>query len=287
LNGRRNGILLALLLVAQLALMSGSSRGRREAARVERAVVWLSSPVVSAAGAIGGGVGGAVESFRELVAAHRRAAAYEAEVRRLGEELRRHREADAENQRLRRLLAMRELEAPRAVAASVVTAKQDGPTRMIVIDRGRSKGVVADLPVVAWGGAVGRVLLAGSSHAKVRLLTDANSGVGGLVQRSRARGIVFGRADEKLELRYVPRFSDVTGGDRVVTSGVDGIFPRGYGVGVVTAIRQEPDGTQWIELEPELDFGRLEEVLVLLDPPPLLDHEEEEEEEEPDVEGRS
>jgi rod shape-determining protein MreC len=266
-SGRRNTVLLAVLLVGQMALMSGSARGRPEAARIERFVVRVSSPVVAAASAVAGLVGGATAAAGELLGARERAAAYEAEVRRLGEELGGLREAEAENVRLRRLLAMRELEVPRSIGATVVTANQEGPTRMIVIDRGSRDGVVAELPVVAWGGAVGRVLFAGRGSAKVRLLTDANSGVGGLVQRSRVGGIVVGRSGEMLELLRVPRFADVVEGDRVVTSGQDGIFPRGFGIGVVRAVREAPDGTQSIEVVPELDYTRLEEVLVVLEPP--------------------
>jgi rod shape-determining protein MreC len=66
---------------------------------------------------------------------------------------------------------------------------------------------------------------------------------------------------------YVPRFSDVLHGDRVVTSGMDGIFPRGFGIGRVSAVHEVPDGSQRIQVEPEVDLRSLEEVLVLLSPP--------------------
>ncbi len=122
------------------------------------------------------------------------------------------------------------------------------------------------LTMIAWGGAVGRVLAVGPGHAKIRLLTDANSGVAGIVQRSRVPGIVEGYGATTLNLLYVPRFSDVVHGDRVVTSGQDGIFPRGFGIGRVGSIDESPDGTQTIQLEPELDFATLEEVLILLEP---------------------
>jgi rod shape-determining protein MreC len=118
---------------------------------------------------------------------------------------------------------------------------------------------------MAWGGAVGRVVTADSAYSKVLLLTDPSSGVAGLLQHSRAQGIVFGTEGPGLEMRFVPRFSDVSHGDRVVTSGLAGIFPRGIGVGRVTSIRQAADGTQTIELAPELDYGSLEEVLIVLE----------------------
>ncbi len=137
---------------------------------------------------------------------------------------------------------------------------------MIVVDRGRADGVEVDLPAIAWGGAVGRVVAVDPGHAKIRLLSDANSGVAGIVQRSRVRGIVEGRGATTLDLLYVPRFADVIHGDRVVTSGQDGIFPRGFGIGRIGSILESPDGTQTIHLEPELDYATLEEVLILLEP---------------------
>jgi rod shape-determining protein MreC len=178
----------------------------------------------------------------------------------------RSREAENENARLRRLLSMREALLPESIAASVVTSILDGQTCMMIVDRGSSDSVRRDLPVVAWGGAVGKVIATGSGYAKVQLLTDPNSGVAAVVQRSRAQGIAVGRAEAALDLIYVPLYSDVMHGDRVVTSGLDGIFPVGLGIGRVSAISEEPGAAQTIRLEPELDYGSVEEVLILLQP---------------------
>jgi rod shape-determining protein MreC len=123
------------------------------------------------------------------------------------------------------------------------------------------------MAVATWGGAVGRVTAVGERHAKVRLLTDPSSGVGAVVQRSRVPGVVVGRGAKGLVLDYVPRFSDVAHGDRVVTSGADGIFPRGLTIGRVSAIHDRPDGTTSIEVEPELDYRAVEEALVIVEPP--------------------
>ena len=173
-----------------------------------------------------------------------------------------------ENVRLRRLLGMSENLAPGAVGASVVHAVVTDQMKMIVIDRGESHGVRTDLPVVTWGGAVGRVVAVNENHSKVRLLSDPSSGVGGVVQRSRANGLVVGRKGRQVTLRmgYVPRFADLVLGDRVVTSGLDGVFPRGFGIGEVVAVREKPDGTRSVELRAEVDYRSLEEVLVLLEP---------------------
>jgi rod shape-determining protein MreC len=265
--GRQNMVILVILLATQLFLMSGSVRGAKGAATVERWLMRLTSPVVAVAEAVGGTVGGTAGTLREMLTARARTHVLEANVRRLSSELGSFREAERENVRLRLLLGMKDTLVPESVAASIVTSNVSGQSRMIVVDRGSSDGVQADQAVVTWGGAVGRVVATSGGHAKVRLLTDPSSGVAGVLQRSRAQGIVFGTADPGLELRFVPRFSDVAHGDRVVTSGLAGIFPRGFGVGRVVSIRQAADGTQTIELDPELDFAALEEVLIVLETP--------------------
>jgi rod shape-determining protein MreC len=263
---RQNGVILIVLLALQLFLMSDGAKRSGGAAAIESFVMRISSPGVALAQSVAGALRGGMAGARDLLAAHVRNSALESEVQQLRSELVRYREAGPENRRLRRLLDMREQIAPRSVAASVVTSNLNGKTRMLVVDRGRRQGVRVDLPAVAWGGAVGRVVAAGAHQAKIRLVTDASSGVAGVVQRSRAQGIVLGGAEAALDLLYVPRYSDVMHGDRVVTSGLDGIFPRGFGIGRVSSITEEPDGAQTIHLEPELDYASLEEVLILLEP---------------------
>jgi len=226
----------------------------------------ITSPVVSLANIVGGGVRGAAESFGQMVSARARNIKLEQELERAHVELDRNREAALENERLRQLLEMRQELVPRAIGASVVTTALGAQTRMIVVDRGTDAGVRPDLAVIAWGGAVGRVTAATKYKSRVQLLTDPNSGAAGVVQRSRAQGMVIGLGEQRLSMLYVPGFSDVSHGDRVVTSGLDGIFPRGIGIGTVATTQENPDGSKSIELMPEVDFRHLEEVLILLDP---------------------
>ncbi len=265
---RKNVVLLVVLLAAQLLLMSLDSRQNRGVATVESVAMRVSSPFVAAARWVAGLAGDAGSETRSLFDAHRENERLEAELRRLKRDLQRTREAAAENERLRDLLEMRRQLEPRSVAASVVTSRVTGESRVIVIDRGASDGVRLDAAVVAWGGAVGRVVSVSGGYAKVQLLVDPSSGVAGVLQRGRAQGQVQGTGGPFLNMLFVPRFSDVIHGDRVVTSGLEGIFPRGYGIGRVVGIQESPaEGTQQIRLEPEVPFDRLEEVLVLLDRP--------------------
>ena len=190
----------------------------------------------------------------------------EQENRALRSGLRRTREAGVERDRLRHLLLMREALSPKAIGAAVVISRHTATERMLVLDRGSSDGVRVDQAVVAWGGAIGRVIEVGTSHAKVRLLTDPNSGIAGVVQRSRAQGMVQGSGADTLRFMFVSRLEDVVHGDRTVASGTVGIFPRGFGIGRVSSIEEKPNGSREIELVPEINYRAVEEVLVLLEP---------------------
>ncbi len=263
---RQNALILVALLFGQLLLMAGSARGDRDANMLETGLMRATRPLVGVASGAGDALRGAFTGVRRLLGAHAENEQLRVRVRQLETELAQTREQVLENPRLRRLLGMRETLAPQSIGASVVTAILTDQDKLIVIDRGTADGVHADLPVIAWGGAVGRVVSAGTHLAKVRLLDDPSSRIAGVVQRSRVEGMVHGRGDEPLEMRYVPRFSDVMLEDRVVTSGREGVFPRGVGIGTVGFVGDDAGISKQVRLRPAVDPHALEEVLVLLEP---------------------
>jgi rod shape-determining protein MreC len=120
--------------------------------------------------------------------------------------------------------------------------------------------------VVNRQGVVGRVLTVGSGSSKIQLLIDPNSGVAGLLQRTRGQGMVVGSGDAGCRMEYVSELENVEVGDVVVTSGLDRIYPKGFRIGVVSTVEEGDQLTKNIGLKPEVDFQRLEEVLVLLIP---------------------
>jgi rod shape-determining protein MreC len=83
---------------------------------------------------------------------------------------------------------------------------------------------------------------------------------------SRAEGMVLGTGRSTMEMAYVPKYADVLVGDRVITSGLDGVFPRGFGIGTIALVGEPSGVSKSIGIQPEVDFGSLEEVLVLLEP---------------------
>ena len=99
------------------------------------------------------------------------------------------------------------------------------------------------------------------------LVTDPNNAIAGLIQRTRDEGIVEGVPQGRAKLKYIPLLSAVKEGDRVVTSGLVGGFPRGLAIGTITTIdREEGALFQSAELATEVDVNRVEEVLVIQAP---------------------
>ncbi len=262
---RKNALLLVALLFGHLVLISDQIGKAGHADFIEDRVLRASRPVLGVTRGMGDQIGGVAARLTEIRTARGENDELRREVERLRTELGRSREDSAENERLRRLLEMREQLAPSSLGASVVSSNVSGQTRIIVLDRGSKDGIRPDMAVVAWGGAVGRVISVARSIAKVRLISDPNGGAAGVVQRSRAQGMVVGRGDAPMSMLYVAAYDDVVVGDRVVTSGKDGVFPRGFTIGRVAAVGGDPGVSKAISIEPEVDFGSLEEVLVVLD----------------------
>jgi len=178
------------------------------------------------------------------------------------------REIKLANVRLKEFVNLK-LDNPFELLAAEVVAKDPSPWfRTIIIDKGISDGVSNGLPVIVSAGIVGYVLNASSGYAKIILVTDRNSSVDALVQRTRARGIAQGITSGLCRFDYTLRKLDVTIGDVIVTSGFDGIYPKGLRIGSVSKVIRRNSGLfQDIELIPYVDFEKLEEVMVILNPP--------------------
>lgn len=150
-------------------------------------------------------------------------------------------------------------------AARIIGAAASPELRTVTIDKGANHGIKVDMAVIAPGGVVGRVVVAGSRASRVQLIVDRNAAAGALVERSRAQGVAVGAGDGRLRLDYVSQTADVTAGDTLVTSGIDGIYPKGFVIGRVDQV-QRVGAYPSITISPAVDFSQLEDVLVVLTP---------------------
>ena len=174
-------------------------------------------------------------------------------------------EIKAENERLRRLVSFATSSGYRTIAARVIGRDVDSWFNQVVVDRGARDGLAPNLVVVTDQGIVGRVLRVTSRTATVLLLTDPESGVGAMVQRSRDTGVVTGVAgSSNLLLKFFSREADVAPGDVIISSGLNSSFPKGMVIGEVVKVGRSDYGlVKFAEVKPAVNFDRLEEVLIL------------------------
>jgi rod shape-determining protein MreC len=186
----------------------------------------------------------------------------------------RHALADHARQ-LEELLALRDRSNLQTVAAEVIAASASPDFRTLTIDKGTSQGLKADMAVIAAAGVVGRIVVPSAGAAKVQLLIDRNAAAGALIERSRAQGVAVGGGDdERVRLDYVSEASDVVVGDLVVTSGIDGIYPKGFTLGHVDSVEKNGPAYKRITIKPAVNFSSLENVLVVLTAVPIKAAEE-------------
>ena len=171
------------------------------------------------------------------------------------------------NQRLRKFVALKD-QSPFTLLAAEVIAQDPSPWfNSIIINKGENDGVHRGCPAIACEGIVGYVLEASAGYAKILLIIDRNSSVDSLVQKNRTRGIAQGMGTGLCRLDYALRQNDVMVGDVVVTSGFDGIYPKGLRVGFVSKVIRKNSGMfQNIELTPYGNFQKLEEIMIILNP---------------------
>src|SRR5471032_3051790 len=169
---------------------------------------------------------------------------------------------------LERLLDLRDRSNLKTVPAEIIAAGATPDFRTLTLDKGTRDGVRQDMAVISSSGVVGRVVVPSFRVAKVQMLIDRNAAAGALIERSRAQGVVVGRGDDRLQMEYVSEVADVAVGDHVVTSGIDGIFPKGFVIGQVESVEKNGGAYKRIVVKPAVDFRSLEDVLVVLTPTP-------------------
>jgi len=171
------------------------------------------------------------------------------------------------NERLRELLQFREKNSPSMVGAEVIGRDPSSWFKSITIDKGERDGVKKGMAVISPAGVIGQVLKTAPHYAVVLLITDYNSAIDTMVERTRAKAIVEGKGENRCQLKYLLRADEVAVGDIVVTSGLGGNFPKGLMVGEIKQVDKKGHGVfQFAELIPSVDMTRLEEVFIIMEP---------------------
>jgi rod shape-determining protein MreC len=269
----RNRVALAggvLLLLAAHMLSSGVKQGDA-LARPQGLVTEALRPFQAASSRMGRSAGDLFHHYFILADVARENERLKAQVAQLNQRQARMVELELENRRLAEQLDLKEALDLKMVAADVIGSDATGMARTMLLGQGSAGGLRAGMGVIAPGGVVGKLIATSPNASRVMLLNDHNCAIDALVQRSRARGIVSGIADDGVIMKYVERTAEIKLGDAVVTSGLDGFFPRGLLIGSVSAIERKGPGLFLnVSIKPAADLRALEQVLVITQTPPHL-----------------
>ncbi len=174
-------------------------------------------------------------------------------------------EVEEENKRLRKLLNLKEHSIYEGLASSVIAREPSNWFHALLLDRGEGWGAKKNSVVITPEGLVGKIIKANKNSSQVLLITDSESEIGALVQRSRIQGVIQGKG-KCLILKYLPLGADVREGDLILTSGLEGgLFPKGLAIGRIKKIESPHSQDLFLDIMvvPEVNLSSLEEVLVL------------------------
>ena len=146
---------------------------------------------------------------------------------------------EVENERLRKLLSVKEREKANGQVAQILYTARDPFSRKVIVDKGQQSGIVAGQPALDETGVVGQVTRVFPFSSEITLITDKDQAVPVQVVRSGQRSVLFGLGNGQLELRYMPANADVQVGDTLVTSGLDGVYLPGFPVAKVINIERD------------------------------------------------
>lgn len=268
LRHRGLSVLIIVLVLSFLFLTHGVRVSQEKASLPKRLVMVVVAPLLRAIHGASASLTSFWDSYIDLREVRRQNLSLKEEVSRLKQEEMLLSEAKRENERLHRLLQMRDNVAVPTVAAMVIGKDPSNWFRSILIDKGTREGVSRDSAVLCPQGLVGRVIEVMEQTSRVQLITDPNCAVGALIQRTRVGGVVVGEVGPYCRLKFLPRDAEVSVGDLVLTSGLGGLSPKGIPIGLVTAVQKKENALfQEAQLAPKVDLFRIEEVLVLAKPP--------------------
>jgi len=264
-NKERSVLVLTPLLLLQLALLSLQIEGPSGTLLFKTWTLAATAPFIAAASSVTRGIRHVWQGYIWMVGARSENERLQQTVRQLSLVNRAYEQAQQENIRLRRLVSMNESAGFRSIGARVVARAPSFLSNVIYINRGSQDGVRIDAPVLSGDGIIGRTVLVSGHQSQVQLITNEDASVGVMLQRSRTPGVVRGNGDSLLDLKYISTIDPVTVGDVVLSSGLDGIFPKGLVIGKVVRVGKSQDVFWSIKVQPGMDLIHLEEVLVLLD----------------------
>jgi rod shape-determining protein MreC len=263
---QRTGWLFMAVVVGHILLISTQVATRRGVPLLEALTFGVFAEVQRAASSGIGSVRDVWENYFALQQIRRENQALQTEVAQLRIGLQQERALAEQSRMLQKLLDMRTATPLETTAATVIAGGASPDFRTMTIDKGSSEGLQPDMAVISPAGVVGRIILPTARAAKVQMLIDRDAAAGAVVERTRAQGVVVGTGTS-LRLDHVPGTADIQVGDRVVTSGIEGIYPKGFEIGQIESIERRAGEFSAVIIRPAVEFSSIEAVLVVLTAP--------------------
>ncbi len=267
-NKERAVLVTISLLILHLVLLSLQIEGPSGTYLFKTWTLMAQAPVIAVSSGIPRGVRHVWNSYLWMVGARAENERLQETVRRLSLVSSSYEQIRQENIRLRRLLSIGESIPYNTIGAHVVARTPSFLSNVIYIDRGSKDGVPVDAAVLSGDGIVGRTVLLSRHQSQVQLITNPDASVGVMLERTRVPGVLRGSGDFLLDLNYVGNSEQVESGDVVLSSGLDGIFPKGLAIGKVVSSCKGKGVFRSIKVQPFVDFMRIEEISILLEPKP-------------------
>ena len=257
-------VFIIILLLSALIVMSLRVKQRKGIDFADAVLMEFCAPFQKVSNFVIKAIHGVFQEYLFLVHLQRENVVLKQRMAELQKENHQMKEMALANERLYKLLQFREKISPSVTAAEVIGQDPSSWFKSVTINKGEKDGVRTGMAVISPEGVVGQILKTAPHYSTVLLITDYNSAIDSIIQRTRAKAIVEGKGENRCQLKYLLRTEEVMVGDGVVTSGLSGNFPKGLMVGEVRKVDKKGHGVfQYAELIPSVDLTKLEEVLVI------------------------
>jgi rod shape-determining protein MreC len=260
-------IIAIALLVISLLVFTGTPYVTKGFVSVKNAFGVIAGPVLKGVTTVTGGVGRVFDTYFNLVRTKKENTELRKKVENLQIANQQMTEIQKENQRLRGLFTFSQRTPSAYLAARVIGEDLKNWYKCVIIDKGKNFGLRERMTVVTGEGLVGQVVEAHQWHSKVMVINDTNSAVDVYIEGKNTRGILEGTGQAACRLKYVRKTDQPESGDKLITSGKDGVYPKGIPVGLVTTVTVGKAGI-FADIDVMLfnDYKKLDEVLVLKKP---------------------
>lgn len=263
-NRERVVFVMISLLVLQLVLLSLQIESPSGSLLFKTWVLAAQAPVIALTSRVTGGIRNTWRNYIWTVGARAENERLHEAVRQLWMLNNAYEQVKEENLRLHRLLSLSESIPFETVGARVVARAPGFLSNVVYVDRGLEDGVQIDMPVLSGDRIAGRTIVVSRHQSQVQLISNPDASMGAMLEQTRTPGVLRGSGDLLMELDYVGNTEQVNVGDVVLSSGLDGIFPKGLVIGKVADSRRGNGVFRAIKVEPGADLIRLEELTILV-----------------------